>query len=68
MKTLPKQCDVCGKRFGLYKPFYTLQSKGHFWKFREQGEMAICPECYRAYQDFLQSRQEYFIYKNAKVI
>lgn len=69
MKTLPKQCDICKEPIGLYHPFYTLICEGRFLKGRKPNEqMVLCPECFRQYKDFLNSREEYYIYKNAKAI
>ena len=66
---LPKICDICKDKIGLYQPFYTIQSESRFiWKGNEKERVILCPACFHAYKDFLTSREEYFIYKNAKQI
>lgn len=71
MKTLPKKCDVCSDKIGLYQPFYTVETEGRFTGRKNDLKKRIavlCPGCFRSYEQFLQSREEYFIYSNAKKI
>lgn len=69
LKKLPKQCDICKDKIGLYKPFYTVMSDGHFTGIRKDKELLVlCPQCWRAYKDYLNSREEFFIYSRAKEI
>lgn len=69
MKTLPKACDICRDRIGLYQAFYTVQSEGRFLRGKPKNEtVVLCPRCFQSYKDFLNSREEYFIYQKAKAI
>lgn len=69
LKILPKQCDICKNRIGLYQPFYTLQSEGRCIGLKRPKETAVlCPTCFHCYKDFLNSREEFFIYQKAKQI
>lgn len=67
LKKLPQQCDICKDKIGLYKPYYTIMADGHFTKKKKDEELVVlCPQCWRAYKDFLSSREEFFIYSKAK--
>ena len=68
LKKLPKECDICRDRIGLYKPFYTLLVDSKFTGFRKKtNELTVlCPECFYSFKNYLNSREEFFIYQKAK--
>ena len=55
MAKMHEQCHTCKEPFRLYKPYYTIRTRrfigGMPVGFSE--EIALCPDCYRAYGDFL---------------
>ncbi len=56
LNQLPKHCDICLDPIQLYHPFYTLDVQSYFNsdKFTDDDTLILCPECYRAYGDFLE--------------
>lgn len=55
---LPKQCDICQDKIGLYQPYYTVTTRGYHtgdgWR-KQNG--VYCPRCFYAYKDFLEGRK-----------
>lgn len=55
---LPKQCDICLDKIGLYQPYYTVQTKGHLTGDGWHKQIGVfCPRCFHAYKDFLTERK-----------
>lgn len=67
VKILPKACDFCRHKIGLYHPFYTVATDGYFIKKRYRNKwLILCPECWKEYQAYINNRQEHYIHKLAK--
>lgn len=55
---LPKKCDLCQDPIGLYKPWYSILVDPHFTKVRSENDVSVlCPECFRAYENFITERK-----------
>lgn len=58
MPIIPKQCDICKDKIGLYKPWYSIKVKGHLaFSNIKNNPMCLCPNCFNAYKDFLLERE-----------
>ena len=53
-----KACATCKEPFHLYKPYYTIRTRKTIGDIPAGwgDEIALCPDCFRAYKDFLTAR------------
>ena len=56
---IPKECDICHDKIGLYQPWYTIRVKGNLAMSDKikKNPMALCPNCFHAYENFLVERE-----------
>ena len=58
MKIIPKECDICHDKIGLYQPWYSIKVKGRLAiPNLKTNPMCICPNCFHAYEYFLLERE-----------
>ena len=52
---IPKECDICHDKLGLYQPWYSVQARGHLasTKTLKYNPTVLCPDCFQAYKNFL---------------
>lgn len=68
-KKLIDQCDICQDKIPLFKPFYTVKSTSWCIGIKRRNDVVVlCPDCFRAYETFLDDRKAMFIYQRAKQI
>lgn len=59
ISVMPKECDICHDKIGLYQPWYTIKIKGCFIRSEKvkKNPMSLCPNCFHAYENFLVERE-----------
>lgn len=56
---IPKECDICKDKIGLYQPWYTIRVKGKLAipENIKKNPMNLCANCFHAYENFLIERE-----------
>ena len=59
IKLIPKACDICHDRIGLYQPWYSILVRGKLAlpNKLKRNPIILCPNCFHAYEDFLIERE-----------
>ena len=56
---IPKECDICHDKIGLYQPWYSIRVKGYLALTKElkSNPTCLCSNCFHAYKNFLIERE-----------